>query len=60
MITEKQINITDLSWQSELVQAITDPQELIELLELDPDLIKPAKLAVQQFPCACQEVLSRE
>lgn len=38
------------SWQTALISAITDPQQLIEQLELDPRLIEPAKAAAQLFP----------
>lgn len=38
------------SWQQELADAITDPKELCELLELDPALIAPALASARDFP----------
>lgn len=38
------------SWQMLLSQAITDPKELISLLELDPSLIPAAERAAKLFP----------
>src|SRR3990167_8988639 len=38
------------SWQKTLTQAITDPKELLELLELDPHLLNEAHLAAKSFP----------
>lgn len=40
---------TPLSWQNQLAQAICNPDELIQVLQLDADLIEPARLAAQQF-----------
>ncbi|HEX7044116.1 MAG TPA: EF-P beta-lysylation protein EpmB [Burkholderiales bacterium] len=37
------------AWQRELACAVTDPAELIRLLELDPHLLEPARRAAQQF-----------
>jgi len=37
------------SWQRELARAITDPAELIRILELDPALIPPARRAARRF-----------
>ncbi|HLB58360.1 MAG TPA: EF-P beta-lysylation protein EpmB [Gammaproteobacteria bacterium] len=37
-------------WQKALTQAITDPKELLELLELDPHLLNEAYLAAKSFP----------
>lgn len=37
-------------WQTALINAITDPQQLIEQLGLDPSLIEPAKAAAKLFP----------
>ncbi len=36
-------------WQSLLAQSITDPQSLLRMLELDPDLLNPAQLAAAGF-----------
>ncbi len=36
-------------WQHELAQAISDPAELIRLLNLDPALIEPARAVARQF-----------
>jgi EF-P beta-lysylation protein EpmB len=38
------------SWQQELAEAIKDPRELCELLELDPALIEPALASARDFP----------
>lgn len=39
-----------MNWQNELIHAVTKPEELIELLNLDPDLIEPATRAAKLFP----------
>jgi len=39
-----------LSWQQQLQSVITDPKELLHLLELDPNLNHAATLASRQFP----------
>lgn len=41
---------TKQPWQSALANLITDPAELLQLLELDMTLLPAAKLAAQQFP----------
>jgi EF-P beta-lysylation protein EpmB len=38
------------AWQKALVQAITDPQELLSILELDQTLLPAAKAVTKQFP----------
>jgi EF-P beta-lysylation protein EpmB len=38
------------AWQKALVQAITDPQELLNILELDQTLLPAAKAVTKQFP----------
>lgn len=38
------------TWQEELSELITRPEELIELLELDPALLPAAKQAAELFP----------
>jgi L-lysine 2,3-aminomutase len=38
------------AWQTALVQAITNPRELIEILELDKGLITAAEAAAKLFP----------
>jgi EF-P beta-lysylation protein EpmB len=38
------------SWQDTLIHAITDPEELLTLLELDIALLEPAKAAAKTFP----------
>ncbi|MFT3904900.1 MAG: EF-P beta-lysylation protein EpmB [Steroidobacteraceae bacterium] len=37
------------AWQTEMAQAISDPQELCSLLGLDPALVLPARAAAQSF-----------
>lgn len=37
-------------WQQALINAVTDPKELLELLELDLNLLGPAIEAANQFP----------
>jgi EF-P beta-lysylation protein EpmB len=37
-------------WQAALIDAVTDPQELLELLELDPILLTAAQAAAKLFP----------
>lgn len=37
-------------WQKALIEAVTDPEELIELLELDKNLLPAAKKAAITFP----------
>lgn len=39
-----------ISWQQSLKEAITDPQELLAILELSPDLLSAAQKATQLFP----------
>ncbi len=41
-------NKTD--WQTALMNAVTDPKELLTLLELDHDLLNAANQAAKQFP----------
>jgi len=38
------------TWQSALINAVTDPQQLLELLELDSSLLNPAQQANHLFP----------
>ncbi len=38
------------SWQTALAQAITDPEELLELLNLDKNFLKSAQQASREFP----------
>lgn len=40
----------DLSWQDELRELITDPEQLIAMLELDESLLPEAKRAATLFP----------
>jgi len=40
----------DLSWQDELKSLITDPAELIQKLQLRPELLPSAQAAAQAFP----------
>lgn len=47
---DKMTTNTTQIWQEELANLITDPVELINVLELDTALIPAAKLASQQFP----------
>jgi len=37
-------------WQQHLSNAVSDPTELIRLLELPPELVEPARRAAAQFP----------
>jgi EF-P beta-lysylation protein EpmB len=37
-------------WQNELINAVTDPKELFEMLELDMDLLDQANVAAKHFP----------
>jgi EF-P beta-lysylation protein EpmB len=41
---------TKHEWQKSLSNLITDPQELLKILELEPALLPKAKLAAKQFP----------
>lgn len=48
------------SWQSALMHAVTDPQELLELLELDLSYLEQAKAAAKLFPLKVpREFISR-
>lgn len=38
------------TWQQALIQAITDPEELLKLLQLDQCWLEPAKAAARLFP----------
>jgi EF-P beta-lysylation protein EpmB len=38
------------AWQKALIEAITDPAELLNLLELDESLLAPAQKAIRLFP----------
>jgi EF-P beta-lysylation protein EpmB len=40
----------NLAWQTALANAVTDPEELLALLELDPSLLEAAKSAAKLFP----------
>lgn len=42
--------MTKTSWQTALINAITDPEELLELLELDRSWLTQAKAAATLFP----------
>ncbi|MFL6652422.1 MAG: EF-P beta-lysylation protein EpmB, partial [Sulfurifustaceae bacterium] len=37
-------------WQQELARAVTDPAELVQLLQLDPALVEPARRVARVFP----------
>jgi EF-P beta-lysylation protein EpmB len=37
------------AWQRELARSVTDPAELVRLLDLDPTLIEPARAAAARF-----------
>lgn len=37
-------------WQIDLARAVSDPAELLRLLELDPELLEPARAAAREFP----------
>jgi len=36
-------------WQQELARAVTDPAELVRMLQLDPALVEPARAAARRF-----------
>jgi EF-P beta-lysylation protein EpmB len=38
------------AWQAALAQVVTDPQELLALLELGPEWLSPARAAARLFP----------
>ena len=42
--------MTKNPWQMALIEAVTDPRELLELLELDMSLLDQAKTAATLFP----------
>jgi EF-P beta-lysylation protein EpmB len=50
MITAKTPARQISAWQRELAQAITDPAELLRILELDPALLPAARAAAARFP----------
>ncbi|MFO7640693.1 MAG: EF-P beta-lysylation protein EpmB [Candidatus Competibacteraceae bacterium] len=50
MITAKTPARQISAWQRELAQAITDPAELLMILELDPALLPEARAAAVRFP----------
>jgi EF-P beta-lysylation protein EpmB len=50
MITAKMPARQISAWQRELAQAITDPAELLRVLELDPALLPAARAAAARFP----------
>jgi EF-P beta-lysylation protein EpmB len=50
MITAKRPARQISAWQRELAQAITDPAELLRVLELDPALLPAARAAAARFP----------
>lgn len=39
-----------LDWQQELIQAVTDPRELCQILELNPDSVEISGKAIANFP----------
>ncbi len=43
------------SWQQELAQAISNPEQLLTRLQLDPDLLPAAQAAATQFPLRVTE-----
>lgn len=45
-----EITTNKTPWQEALINVISDPKELLELLELDLDLLEAAKTAAKQFP----------
>jgi EF-P beta-lysylation protein EpmB len=42
--------IKTISWQAALINAVTDPAELLRLLDLDMQLLDAAKAAAERFP----------
>ena len=50
MIAEKIQQTQQESWQIQLAQAITDPAELLKVLNLPPELVMGAKKAAHLFP----------
>jgi EF-P beta-lysylation protein EpmB len=49
MIAEERVPVQQKSWQELLTQAVTDPAELLRLLDLDPMLVLTAQKAAQLF-----------
>lgn len=49
MITRTAVLRQTPAWQRELAQAVTDPAELLVLLQLSPDLLGPARTAATSF-----------
>jgi EF-P beta-lysylation protein EpmB len=50
MITLSPDHLQPAQWQKQLAQAVTDPAELIETLELPRSLLPAARLAAARFP----------
>jgi EF-P beta-lysylation protein EpmB len=50
MITQSNTKRQIQNWQNELQNVISDPIELLNLLELDPQLLSGALAALKQFP----------
>jgi len=50
MITLSSTKVQTISWQQQLAQAITDPQELVKLLELPQKMAAEALQATESFP----------
>ncbi len=47
-------------WQTELADAVRDPAKLLQMLELDPALVEPARAAGKDFPlCVPRAFVSR-
>lgn len=59
MITASSPILQPDGWQRELAQAITDPQELIQLLALPDPLLEPARRASQAFPLRVTRYFAR-
>ena len=50
MITPSPTQLQPEVWQKELAQAVSDPAELLKILELPPDLLESVRRAARSFP----------
>ena len=49
-VSRNRITLMASQWQTELAAAVSDPAELLHLLELDASLLEPARAASREFP----------
>jgi EF-P beta-lysylation protein EpmB len=47
---DSRTNLAEVRWQQALAEAITDPAELLNILQLDPGLLDAARRAAKLFP----------